>query len=151
MRLRRPAPLALVLALGLALVATLTVGLAAWSWAQGQDQPRARTVAITIHWSRFQPSEVRVAQGSTVRFVIHNTDPIDHEFILGDEQVQDAVEHGAHASHDGSVPGEVSVPAGQTRTTTYTFARPLSLAYACHLPGHYRYGMVGVVRVAASA
>ncbi len=150
MRRRRRSPLALLLALGVALAATLSVALAAWSWAQAQDPPRTRTVVITIHWSRFQPSEVRMTQGDTVRFVIHNTDPIDHEFILGDEQVQDAHEHGTQASHDGSVPGQVSIPAGQTRTTTYTFERPLSLAYACHLPGHYRYGMVGVVRVTAS-
>jgi uncharacterized cupredoxin-like copper-binding protein len=148
MRPRRRPPLALPL--GLALAATLSVALAAWSWAQAQGRPRTRTVEITIHWSRFQPSEVHVRQGDTVRFVIHNTDPIDHELILGDEQVQDAMEHGTHASHDGSVPGQVSVPAKQTRSTTYTFSRPLSLAYACHLPGHYAYGMVGVVRVTAS-
>jgi len=148
MRLRRLAPPALVGGTALALAATFTLALAAWSWAQSQDRPR--TVVITIHWSRFQPSEVRVAQGDTVRFVIRNTDPIDHEFILGDERVQDAHEHGTQASHDGSVPGQISILAKQTRTTTYTFARPLSLAYACHLPGHYAYGMVGVVRVTAS-
>ena len=150
MRLRRPAPLALVLALGLALVATLTVGLAAWSWAQGQDQPRARTVAITIHWSRFQPSEVRVAQGSTVRFVIRNTDPIDHEFILGDLAVQEGEEAGTDLIHDGTVPGMVSAPAGRTVATVVSFARhpaERSLVYACHLPGHYAYGMRGVLTI----
>lgn len=143
---RRP-PLALPLGLGLLLAATFSVALAAWSWAQAQGRPRTRTVEITIHWSHFEPSEVHVNQGDTVRFVIHNSDPIDHEFILGDEQVQDAMEHGTEASHDGSVPGQISIPAKQTRSTTYTFSRPLSLAYACHLPGHYAYGMVGAVRV----
>src|SRR5207247_10193345 len=46
------------------------------------------TVEITIHYSHFDPSTFAFAPGTTVRFVLHNTDPIDHEFILGDARVQ---------------------------------------------------------------
>ena len=69
-----------------------------------------------------------------------------HELILGDEAVQRRHEAGTEAWH-GDVPGEVSVPAGQTRATTYAFTVPGRLTYACHLPGHYAYGMAGTVRV----
>ncbi|MEX2458925.1 MAG: cupredoxin domain-containing protein [Actinomycetota bacterium] len=111
---------------------------------QGPDE---REVRISISHSRFDPATVEVADGNTVRFVIENTDPIAHEFILGDPSVQDRHESGAHASH-GAVPGEVSVPAGETATTTYTFSGPGPLIFGCHLPGHYAYGMRGEVRVA---
>jgi uncharacterized cupredoxin-like copper-binding protein len=103
-------------------------------------------VRITIRHSGFEPAALDVAAGRTVRFVIENTDPIAHEFILGDRSVQDRHEDGTHASH-GSVPGEVSVPAGETATTTYTFDGPGTLIFGCHLPGHYAYGMRGEVRV----
>jgi uncharacterized cupredoxin-like copper-binding protein len=42
----------------------------------------------------------------------------------------------------------MTVPAGETVTTTYTFAEPGPLIIGCHLPGHYAYGMRADVRVA---
>lgn len=105
-----------------------------------------RTVDITIHHSRFLPANIEVAPGTTVRFVLHNTDPIDHEFIVGDEQVQARHETGTEAHH-GAIPGEVSVPAGGEASTAYMFSEPGTLLIGCHLPGHYAYGMRGSVLV----
>ena len=76
--------------------------------------------------------------------MIVNTDPIDHEFILGDERVQLVHEEGTEAHH-APRPGEVSVPAGETVVTTYTFPEAKgSLIFGCHLPGHYDFGMRAV-------
>jgi len=105
-----------------------------------------RTVVMTIHFSRFDPEVLTATRGETVRFVIRNTDPIDHEFILGDRTVQLVHELGTEAVHPPR-PGEVSVPAGATVTTTYTFRDAGSLTFGCHLPGHYAFGMRGTVRV----
>ena len=41
-----------------------------------------------------------------------------------------------------------SIPAGDTVTTTVTFASAGSQQYICHLPGHEAYGMVGTVTIA---
>ncbi len=120
----------------------LVAGLAGGRTPTAQD---VRTVHVTIHFSRFLPAQLRVAPGETVRFVIENTDPIDHEFILGDRVVQLFHERGTDALHDG--PGQVSVPAGTTVTTTYTFGDPGRLAFGCHLPGHFAFGMRGTVTV----
>jgi uncharacterized cupredoxin-like copper-binding protein len=109
-----------------------------------------RTVAVTIHYSHFSPAQLSVAAGETVRFTIRNSDPIDHEFILGDQSVQDREEAATDPIHDGAMPGMVSAPAGTTVSTVVTFpshpAQP-SLIYACHLPGHYAYGMRGSLQV----
>jgi uncharacterized cupredoxin-like copper-binding protein len=78
--------------------------------------------------------------------VIHNRDPIDHEFIIGDEHVQLVHEEGTEAHH-GARPGEISIPAGETRTTAYTFDEDGSLIFGCHLPGHYSYGMRGEITI----
>ena len=112
--------------------------------------PPERTVVVTMHHSRFEPASIRVDPGRRVRFVLRNTDPIDHEFILGDAAVQRRHEQGRQRQHHGDVPGERSVPAGQEAATTYAFpagAAGQVLEFACHLPGHYAYGMRGTVRV----
>ncbi|HEU4399168.1 MAG TPA: cupredoxin domain-containing protein [Actinomycetota bacterium] len=134
----------------LAAVAALTLagGLAVLHAAAGQT---TRTVVVTMHHSRFQPEVVRVAPGATVRFLLRNTDPIDHEFILGDDAVQRRHEQGREREHHGEVPGEVSVAAGSQAATTYTFRQggPTRLEFACHLPGHHAYGMRGVALVSS--
>jgi uncharacterized cupredoxin-like copper-binding protein len=131
------------------LVALLATGtLPACSAATGA--PDVRTVAVTIHYSHFSPALLTVAAGETVRFTITNTDPIDHEFILGDQELQDREQAGTDLVHDGSVPGMVSAPAGATVSTVVSFPRhpaERSLFYACHLPGHYAYGMRGVLTI----
>jgi uncharacterized cupredoxin-like copper-binding protein len=125
----------------LLLVGALLVG-ALVGWGRAGDA--GRTVEITIHFSRFSASSIPVAPGETVRFEIHNEDPIDHEFIVGDRYVQRIHENGTEPSH-GAKPGEVTVPAGETVETTYTFpTTPEHVEFACHLPGHYAYGMHGL-------
>jgi uncharacterized cupredoxin-like copper-binding protein len=105
------------------------------------------SVVITIHHSRFEPQRLSFEAGETIRFVIRNDDPIDHEFILGDDAVQDRHEVGRDRHHHGAVPGEVSVPAGATSVTTYKFEDPGTLILGCHLPGHFDYGMRATVVV----
>jgi len=114
--------------------------------------PAVRTIAVTIHYSHFSPASLMVAAGGTVRFSITNRDPIDHEFILGDQALQDKEEAGTDVIHDGTVPGRVSAPAGTTVSTVVSFPKHPpqgSLIYACHLPGHYAYGMRGVLLITA--
>jgi uncharacterized cupredoxin-like copper-binding protein len=114
---------------------------------------RPRTVVIPIEHSAFGVGEVRVAEGETVRFVLENGDPIDHEFILGDEGVQLRHERGTEPYHPPR-PGEVTVTAGETVETLVTFDPDVfpgadgPLIFGCHLPGHYAYGMRGIVIVA---
>lgn len=112
------------------------------------------TVTLTAHHSRFTPSTVTVPAGTTVRFVVRNLDPIDHELIVGDAGVHQRHQSGREAHHHGDVSGEISVPAGETATTTWTAPASATgttgnerTAFACHLPGHLGYGMAGVVVV----
>lgn len=135
-----------LLALGLAAaVAPLGVVADACGGGRPVSQPRDRVVTLTIRYSHFVPDRIEVSPGTTVRFVVRNTDPIDHEFIVGDQAVQDRHEHGTDRHHDA--PGEISIPAESTGETSWTFGAPGALQYACHLPGHYAFGMRGVVTI----
>lgn len=125
---------------GAALLALLAAG--ACNSASG----RSETVEVSIRYSRFIPDHYEFAAGTTVEFEVTNSDPIDHEFIIGDEQVQEVHEEGTEAHH-GARAGEISIPAGETRSTTYTFEEPGELLIGCHLPTHYDYGMKGTIAV----
>ena len=138
---RRPGRLALVggiaLALGLAGIA------AAWAHA-----PVAGPVSleIGIRYSHFERNRVTVSAGVPVTITLRNGDPIDHEWIVGDADVHRRHRAGTEPVH-AARPTEVSVPAGQSRTTTITFDTPGTYLFICHLPGHEAYGMVGTVVV----
>jgi uncharacterized cupredoxin-like copper-binding protein len=140
---RRPGRLALfggiALSLGLA-------GIAA-AWVRAPGLTSAPTQAdIRIHFSRFSPAEVVATAGLPITIRLVNTDPIDHEWLVGDAAFHERHRTGTEPEH-GLRPTEVSLRAGSTATTTVTFAAPGDYLFICHLPGHEAYGMVGVLRV----
>jgi uncharacterized cupredoxin-like copper-binding protein len=147
--MRRFAP---ALAVAVVVAALLVSGRAAGG--DGRDGaeplgPGVVTVELGVHYSKFSSSRIDVVPGTTVRFVVTNDDPINHELIVGDAEVHRRHELGTEAAHPPR-PGEVTVPPGEVRTTTFTFDEPGSVLFACHLPGHFAYGMQGHVVVAAS-
>jgi uncharacterized cupredoxin-like copper-binding protein len=108
--------------------------------------PGRATATIDIEHSRFSTDRIVVAAGTLVTFVVDNSDPIAHELIVGPPEVHRRHATGTEAAHP-PVPGEVTVPALEEATTAYTFAEPGTFTFACHLPGHVAYGMVGEVVV----
>ncbi len=112
--------------------------------------PGAVTVTVDVEHSRFRPEVIHVRPHTDVRFVLVNHDPIGHEFIVGGPEVHARHANGHEASHP-PVPGEVSVPAGARAATTYSFHTPGPVEFACHLPGHYQYGMHGTVVVTTAS
>ncbi len=136
-----------LLAAGATVLATSGTPSAAASRVLG---PGSVTVTIGIDHSRFDVRPLRVRPHTEVRFVVVNRDPIGHELIVGGPDVQARHATGHEASHP-PVPGEVSVPAEGRASTTYVFHSPGPVEFACHLPGHYQYGMHGIVQVTAAS
>ncbi len=104
------------------------------------------TVTIEMHYSHFGPASVTVPAGQPVTFVLRNLDPIDHEWIVGDEATHTRHRTGTEPHH-GDRPTEQSVPALGMVRTEVTFPAAGTYRYICHLPGHEQYGMVGFVTV----
>lgn len=133
-------------AIGLILVAVGLAALAAaWSGglARGGATPEA---TVSIRFSRFERTEVVATAGVPLRMTLINTDPIDHEWLVGDAAFHERHRTGTEAHH-GARPTEVSLPPGSSSTTTVRFDQPGEYLFICHLPGHEAYGMVGVLRV----
>lgn len=109
----------------------------------------ARTIEIeALDSLRFEPAELTVSVGETIYFVVSNPGGGDHELILGDAGVQDAVEEGGHDAHGArGALATLDLPAGATETATVTFEEPGEILFGCHVEGHYAAGMVGTVTV----
>lgn len=147
-------PLRLIVAAALATTVVVTgVG---YGVASGLENPKATlgpgdvTVEIGIEYSQFLPERLTVTEGTRVRFLVVNGDPIHHEFITGGRDVHLRHANGTEAEHP-SRPGEVSVEPNGRAMTTFTFDQPGVYEFACHLPGHYEYGMRGEIEVVASS
>jgi uncharacterized cupredoxin-like copper-binding protein len=113
--------------------------------AAGACAPAApRAVDIGIRYSHYSTTLVNVPAGVPVTFTIHNDDPIDHEWLLGDLAMHERHRTGIEPVHSAR-PDELTIPARSSRTTTLTFPVAMTLTYMCHLPGHEAYGMVGTL------
>jgi uncharacterized cupredoxin-like copper-binding protein len=138
---RRPGRLTLAGGLALALGATAIA--AAWA---GPRVAGPMSVDIPIRYSHYDRPVVSVPAGVPVTIILRNDDPIDHEWIVGDEGVHERHRNGTEPVH-ASRATEVTIPAGSTRTTVISFTTPGTYRYICHLPGHEAYGMVGTLIV----
>jgi len=101
---------------------------------------------------RFTPDRIAARQGETLRFRIHNTGKLMHEFVIGTKS-----ENAKHAElmmkfpnmeHDEPYMAHVSP--GKTGEIIWTFNRSGMFEFACLIAGHYQAGMVGTIAVSAS-
>jgi plastocyanin len=135
------------LAIGAGLVAlVLGTGAAAVVVAGRPAGTPETAITIEIRYSHFNPSSIRLPVGVPVTITLVNDDPIDHEWIIGDDEVQQRHRTGTELLHPVR-PTEQVIPALSTRVTTITFDVPVTWKYICHLPGHEAYGMVGVATI----
>jgi len=107
------------------------------------DASTPMVVHVRIHYSKFEPASIEVPAGKPVTYVITNDDPIDHEWLIGDATFHARHRTGTESAHGDRV-DEVSVAAGQTKSTTLTFTAG-SYLFICHFPLHEQYGMIGIV------
>jgi uncharacterized cupredoxin-like copper-binding protein len=109
-----------------------------------------RTVEIEMVDNAFEPAEVEVSAGETVRFVFANDGAVTHDAVIGDEAAQDEHEEDMRAAEEADEMGEmnhgatdddeegaVTVEPGETGELTHTFSAGDELLVGCHEPGHY--------------
>lgn len=97
---------------------------------------------------RFEPAQLTVQAGETVRFEVTNAGAVVHEFLIGDEAAQDGFEmdmSGGGMQEDTDA--GVSVEPDGTETFEFTFEEAGQLLAGCHEPGHYAGGMKATITV----
>ena len=118
----------------------------------GQANAVTRTIEVTMaDTMRFTPSEVKVNQGETIRFVVTNAGQLKHEFNLGTDA--DLKAHAEHMKkfpemeHDD--PHLVSLAPGKKGEVIWKFTNAGKVSFACLHVGHFDAGMTGQVKVSA--
>jgi uncharacterized cupredoxin-like copper-binding protein len=134
------------LAIGAGLLAIVVVSGAVAGALAGRGQGLSTSIELEIHYSRFNPSAFAVPVGVPITITLRNDDPIDHEWIVGDEAVHAVHRVDTEPLHPDR-PTEVVIPAMTSATTVITFEEAGSLQFICHLPDHEKYGMKGTVTI----
>lgn len=139
---------------------------------RGDSAKADRTVEITMKDNYFEPEELKVKAGETVRFVVKNQGEFLHEFNIGtaamhakhQEEMATMMEHGMitptkidhekmkmdHGGghmmdHDDA--NSVLVEPGKIAELVWKFSETANLEFACNVPGHYDSGMMGEIRM----
>jgi uncharacterized cupredoxin-like copper-binding protein len=134
---------------GVLVLVTLAVAAVVLTGCGGSAASASDTsIKVEFRFSRFTQNVITVPAGTPISVTLVNTDPIEHEWIVGTEDVHERHRTGTDPYHD-AVPNEVTVPALTTRKTTVRFDAPGDYPFICHLPGHEAYGMKGILRVSA--
>jgi uncharacterized cupredoxin-like copper-binding protein len=102
---------------------------------------------------RFEPAEITVKRGETVRFVATNAGQVMHEMVLGTRSDLEAhaammKKHPDMEHHDANM---VHVAPGASGEMGWRFTRPGEFFFGCLQPGHFEAGMVGRIRVLEGA
>ncbi|WP_026436582.1 plastocyanin/azurin family copper-binding protein [Acidovorax sp. JHL-9] len=110
----------------------------------------SRTITVEMRDNmRYSPSNIRVKQGETVRFIVKNLGQIKHEVSLGTEK--ELLEHLEQMKkfpdmeHDE--PSKVTLQPGKQGEIVWQFTRAGTVNFACLMPGHYEAGMKGAIQV----
>ena len=115
------------------------------------DPRRAvRTVQVAMSdRMRFDPAELTVKRGDTVRFVAKNTGKAVHEMVLGtkDELQKHAELMRKHPGMEHDEPHMLHVAPGKSGEMGWQFTREGEFFYGCLIPGHFEAGMVGRIKV----
>jgi uncharacterized cupredoxin-like copper-binding protein len=124
----------------------------------GHADQVTRTIEVTMKETDdgdmiYEPSNLNINQGETIRFAIKNSGELEHEFVL--DTIEENAEHKAlmakfpEMEHDD--PNAVRLAAGEEGEIIWSFSNAGSLEFACLIPGHYESGMHGDVVVEAVA
>jgi uncharacterized cupredoxin-like copper-binding protein len=115
----------------------------------GSPNKPARTVTVLMREMQFEPSRIEVRKGEQIRFVLRNVGTESHEFMLAtpdeNRKHEEVMKKFPNMEHDD--PNAKRVPVSGTAQLLWAFTKPGEFEFACLIPDHREYGMVGTVVV----
>ena len=118
--------------------------------------PKKVTRTIRFHMSdkmRFDPAQISVRQGDTIKFVVRNNGKIMHEMVIG--TMKELKEHAElmkkFPNMEHAEPYMAHVAPRKTEEIIWQFTKAGVFDFACLIAGHFDAGMVGKVIVTQAA
>lgn len=138
----------------------------------GKASEVSRTISVVMMDNYYEPENIDIKAGETVRFKVANKGSLVHEFNIGTADmhkghqkemmmmVQHGIIEGGKLNHEmmkmdmgngqtmeHNDPNSVLLAAGETAEIIWTFSSDAELEFACNVPGHYQSGMVGDITI----
>lgn len=119
----------------------------------GNPKKRSRVIHVTMEEKDgkmlFVPNHIEVREGSQIKFVLHNSGELEHEFVLAtpEENLKHAEAMKANPEMEHHDPNARRLKPKQTDELIWKFTKPGEFQYACLIPGHLEAGMSGTVEV----
>jgi uncharacterized cupredoxin-like copper-binding protein len=110
-----------------AAVASFLLGLLSFSAAHASD---VRTIEIEATEFSFEPAEIEVEKGETVRLKLMNRGSLSHNIHI-----------------EGAPINTETVQGGSSDTVEFTASQDGSIRFFCNVPGHKQAGMTGDIVV----
>ena len=130
-----------------------------------------RTVEIKMYDNYFEPNEIKITKGETIKFIVSNYGELVHEFNIATKEMHikhqpemmkmvenqillaDKIDkkkmkevakkdHSMAHSHSNSVLLEPN----QSAELIWKFSADINLEAACNVPGHYQAGMIAKIK-----
>jgi uncharacterized cupredoxin-like copper-binding protein len=117
---------------------------------EGDPRKVARTIRVSMSDAmRYDPAEIHVKRGETLRLEVANHGKVLHEIVIGtmDELKAHAEMMRKFPGMEHDEPHMAHVKAGGKGSVVWEFNRAGVFHYACLIPGHFEAGMVGKVVV----
>jgi uncharacterized cupredoxin-like copper-binding protein len=115
----------------------------------GDPKKPSRTITVVMREMEFEPSRIEVHRGEQIRFVLQNAGTESHEFVLAtteeNRKHEEVMKKFPNMEHDD--PNAKRVPASARAELLWRFTKPGEFEFACLIPDHREYGMVGTVVV----
>tara|TARA_A100001011_G_scaffold393501_1_gene483461 strand:- start:1417 stop:1914 length:498 start_codon:yes stop_codon:yes gene_type:complete len=134
---------------------------------KGKLSEVSRTIEIKMYDNYYEPKEIKIKKGETIKFIVHNYGELVHEFNIATKEMHikhqpemmkmveneillaDRIDkkkmkkmakknHSMGHSHSNSVLLEPN----QSAELIWKFSTDTNLEAACNVPGHYESGMV---------
>ena len=139
---------------------------------KGKLSEVTRTIEIKMYDNYYEPKEIKIKKGKTIKFIVHNYGELVHEFNIATKEMHikhqpemmkmveneillaDRIDkkkmkemakkdHSMAHSHSNSVLLEPN----QSAELIWKFSTDSKLEAACNLPGHYEAGMVANIKI----
>lgn len=110
-------------------LAAIGLVLAACGGGGGDSGAPAANLTLTAEDIKWDRTSLTARAGQTVNLTIKNAGTLEHNFAFDEAQVN------------------VTIPAGDTETVTFTASAPGTYTFYCNIPGHSEAGMTGTFTV----
>lgn len=98
---------------------------------------------------QFDPDDLVVSQGETIRFTVVNQGNLTHEMVI--DSLDELKEHAEMMRENPAMrhveKNMITLEPGERGEIIWKFTRPGRLYYACLVPGHMESGMIGAIDV----